>query len=166
VAFLIDLSGSMWMEREEGKTRKQAVDVELRSCFERLPETTRFNLIPYTRAPLPWKPGLVEASQRNRSAAASWFEGLRDQGTGNFFDAFLLALADPEVDTVVMLGDGEPTGGTRYRLELLPELIDVENLGRSVTVDSILVGTRSKRTRAAWEEIAHRTGGLCHSVEL
>jgi hypothetical protein len=166
VAFLIDLSGSMWKAREDGKTRKQAVDVELRTCLERLPETTRFNLVPYTSRPLPWKPALEPATARNRAAAAAWFEGLRDSGTGNFFDAFLLALADPEVDSIVMLGDGEPTGGARYRLELLADLVELENLGRAVVVDSILVGTRSRCTLETWQEIARRTGGMSLHVEL
>ena len=166
VVFLIDLSGSMWKEREDRRTRKEAVDAELRTCLERLPETTRFNVIPYTSHPLPWKPGLEPATARNRAAAATWFEGLRDQGTGNFFDAFLLALADPEVDSLVMLGDGEPTGGARYRLELLPALVDLENLGRAVVIDSIVVGTRSRCTIETWREIARRTGGMSLHVEL
>jgi HEAT repeat protein len=166
IAILIDLSGSMWMDRADGKTRKEVVDEQLRICLESLPETTRFNLIPYTREPLPWKEGLVDATPRNTAAAAAWFEERDDQGTGNLWDAYLLALADPEVDTIVMLGDGEPTGGPRYKLELLPWVVAHENLGRAVTIDSILVDAKSRRTREAWQEIAAASGGTSITVDL
>jgi len=167
IAFLIDLSGSMWTERADGKTRKQAVDVELEKCLAGLPETTRFNVIPYTRDPIPWKDELVDATPRNTTAAAKWFEERRDSGTGNFWGAFELALADPEVDTIIMLGDGEPTGGPRYKLELLPEVIADENLGRAVTIDSILVGNKvARRTQTAWRRIARESGGTSIVVEL
>ncbi|MEM7308800.1 MAG: HEAT repeat domain-containing protein [Planctomycetota bacterium] len=166
VTFLIDFSGSMWNERDGGRTRKEEVDIQLRECLEALPESTRFNVIPYTAAPIPWKKEQVPATSKNVKAALEWFEGRKDRGTGNFWDAFLLALEDPEVDTVVMLGDGAPSGGVRYRVELLPELLYHENLGRAVVVDSILVDTKSKRIRSTWEEIARRTGGQSLSVSL
>jgi HEAT repeat protein len=166
LTLLIDLSGSMWMDRGDGKTRKELAEGELAQCLAGLPETTHFNIIAFTREPIPWKDGLQPASERNRAGARDWFADLNDQGSGNFFDAFLLALADPEVETVVLLGDGEPTGGARYHLELLPSLIDLENLGRGVVIDSILAGTKSKRTKDAWAEIARRTGGRSIVVEL
>jgi hypothetical protein len=165
IAILIDLSGSMWTERADGKTRKEAVDHELRQCLASLPETTRFNLIPYTGEPIPWKDGLVDATPRNTEAAARWFEERRDNGTGNFWGAFALALADPEVDSILMFGDGEPTGGPRYNLELLPDVVAHENLGRAVSIDSILVA-KARRTREAWQEIARASGGTSIVLDL
>ncbi|MCZ6597681.1 MAG: HEAT repeat domain-containing protein [Planctomycetota bacterium] len=162
---LIDMSGSIWKERGEGKTRKDVVDVKLRECLERLPETTEFNLIPYTADPIPWQKRLVPATRRNVAAAITWFEKLNNSGTGDFWDAYLLALEDPRVDTIVMLGDGEPTGGRRFHFGLLPALVEQENLGRNVAVDSIVVGAR-KRTRVTWEDIAARTGGRSIAVDL
>jgi hypothetical protein len=165
IAILIDLSGSMWTERADGKTRKEVVDAQLRDCLASLPETTRFNLIPFTGAPIPWEDELVAATPRNTEAAARWFEDRRDSGTGNFWDAFVLALADPEVDTIIMFGDGEPTGGPRYHLDLLPDVVAHENLGRAVTIDSILVA-KAKRTRNAWAEIARASGGASLVLDL
>ena len=166
VTFLIDLSGSMWEERDGGVTRKQVVDARLRECLEALGADTRFNLIPYTRDPIPWKEALQPAGPRNVAAALTWFERRTERGPGNVWDALVLALEDPEVDTVVMLGDGAPSGGDRYRFELLADLIDRENLGRSVVVDSILVDARGHKTRQTWAEIARRTGGRTLEVSL
>lgn len=165
LCFLIDLSGSMWRSREGERSRKEVVDERLRACLEGLPETTEFNLIPFTAEALPWRPEVVDARPRHVEEAAAWFEACDARGAGDFWEAFQLALADPRVDTVVLLGDGEPTGGLRYVLDLLPSLVEAENLGRQVAVDSILVDAKGK-TRRTWEEIARRTGGRSVVVDL
>jgi len=59
----------------------------------------------------------VPASKRNVRAALKFFEDCHERGRGNFYDAALLALSDPEVDTLVVLTDGEPTGGTHNAVE-------------------------------------------------
>jgi hypothetical protein len=165
VAFLIDLSGSIWKERADGKTRKQRVDQELRAALEALPEDTRFNVIPYTGDPHPWAEGLVPATPANVRKAIRDFERENAQGTGNFWDAALLALADPEVDTLVVLTDGAPTGGRRFHLDLLVPLFLELDATRKVAVDSILVGA-SRRLREAWAELAAGTGGRSIAIEL
>ena len=165
VAILIDLSGSIWNLRADGKSRKELVDVKLREALEALPEGTRFNLIPYTSEPIPWKPALVNASRANVRAAAAWFEARRENGSGNLWDAALLALSDPEVDTLIVLFDGAPTGGPRHRLELMVPLFLERNLARRVAFDFVLVdGT--KRLRRAWGELAEGSGGQVVSVSF
>ena len=138
IAFLIDLSGSIWQARKDGSTPKQVVDRELRRVLESLPPKTRFNLIPYTSDPHPWKDELVEAKPAHVRAAAAWFENRRDRGSGNFWDAALLALEDPDVDTIWVLTDGVPTGGPRYCLELMVPLLVERNASRGVAFDSLL----------------------------
>ncbi|HEX6881927.1 MAG TPA: HEAT repeat domain-containing protein [Planctomycetota bacterium] len=163
VAILIDLSGSIWNIRADGKTRKELVDAKLREALEALPGDTRFNLIPYTGAPIPWKPRLVEASRANVRAAAAWFEARRDNGSGNLWDAALLALADPEVDTLIVLFDGAPTGGPRHRLELMIPLLLERTQARRVAFDLVLVdGT--KKLRRSWSELCEGSGGRLLSV--
>ncbi len=165
VAILIDLSGSIWNVRPDGKTRKEVVDEELRQTLEGLASDTRFNLIPYTGKPIPWQEKLVPATPANVRAAASWFERCKESGSGNFWDAALLALSDPEVDTIVVLFDGAPTGGTRHRLELLIPLFLELDAARRVAVDVILVDS-SKRLQRFWGELARGTGGRLVAVEL
>ncbi|MBL8859070.1 MAG: hypothetical protein JNL28_11225 [Planctomycetes bacterium] len=165
VTFLIDLSGSMWDTEEGGQTRKQLVDVKLRACLEALPATAEFNLIPYTRVAIPWEKRLVRASKDNVARAARWFESRNDRGPGNVYDAILLALEDPEVDTLVILTDGVPTGGRRWNLELMVELLVERNRYLQVAFDSILVDA-PKGNRRVWADLAERTGGRSKALEV
>ena len=165
VAFLFDFSGSMWTEDAEGRTPKDVIEVELRRALEALPEDTRFNLIPFTYAPLPWRPALVPATSRNIQGALKFFGGCNARGRGNFYDAALLALADPEVDTLVVLTDGVPTGGTHNLLDLVVPLLLHQNRLRGVTIEALLVGA-PPGVRRRWEELARATGGSAVPVQL
>jgi HEAT repeat protein len=163
VTFLIDLSGSIWTERADGTTRKQKVDEQLRRVLEALPETTEFNVIPYTEHPIPWQDELVRATPSNVRKAVAWFEGRKDSGTGNFWDAAMLALEDPRCDSLVVLTDGAPTGGRRYHLGLMVPLFEELAATRRVAVDSILVDA-SRNLQRYWADLAKRTGG--HSIAI
>lgn len=165
IAILIDLSGSIWNVRPDGKTKKEVVDGKLREALESLPPDTRFNLIPYTGKPIPWKERLAPATPATVRMAAKWFEDRRENGSGNFWDAAMLALQDPEVDTLLVLFDGAPTGGHRHRLELLAPLFLEQNLGRGVTLDLVLVDA-SKKLQRLWGELAEATGGRTVSVSF
>lgn len=164
VTFLIDLSGSMWDTDVGGKTRKELVDVKLRACLESLPATAEFNVIPYTRDPDPFEPRLVRATKENTARAAKWFERRNQRGPGNVFDAIALALLDPEVDTLVVLTDGVPTGGRRWNMELMVELLVERNRFHQVAIDSILVDA-PRGHRRTWAELAARTGGRSVALE-
>ena len=163
--FLIDLSGSIWQERADGTTKKERVDEKLREALGRLPEEARFNLIPFTSHPIPWKERLKKASRANVTQALRFFEELRESGSGNVFDAIRLALRDPETDTVVLLGDGAPTGGPRHRLELLIPMLLQENSTRGVAFDIVLVGA-THRLREHWRRLADSSGGNLFALEL
>jgi HEAT repeat protein len=164
VTFLIDLSGSMWEERE-GKTRKAGAERELERSLRALAPSTAFNVIPYTLTPLPWQAKLMPASPKNVAAALAFFVKRSDRGKGNFWDAMQLALADPEVDTLVMLGDGAPTGGTRWNVELMRTLFAEENRFRRVSLNAVLVDCPKglARTWTAWCE---ESGGRVLSSDL
>jgi len=164
VAFLIDFSGSMWQERD-GKTRKQRVDVELRRALESLPESTRFNLHPYTLEPLRWQKKLTTATAKNVQRALKYFEDCQAHGKGNFWDAALDAMQDPEVDTLMLLTDGAPSGGQRWNMDLIKDLFVHENRFRGVFVDALLVDTKG-RLVGYWDELTAGTGGRMLQVEL
>jgi HEAT repeat protein len=165
LAILIDLSGSIWNVRPDGTTRKQVIDAKLREALEGMDPETRFNLIPYTGEPLPWKPKLVPASRRNVRAAAEWFEGLHASGSGNVWDAAMLALEDEDVDTLVILFDGAPTGGARHRLELLVPLFLERTATRRVAVDLVLVDAR-RHLQEHWQRLADGSGGQLLAVSF
>lgn len=165
VCFVIDLSGSMWQKNKDGKMRKQVVDAELRKALESLPPSTEFNVIPYTSTPIPWSEHLVPADKKNVAKALDFFEGRKDNGTGNFWDAWMLALEDPKVDTVVMLSDGAPTGGHRWNLDLMRDLMAEHNRFRRVALDAVLADAKGALV-AKWQAMCDDSGGRLVQVEL
>ncbi len=164
VVFLVDLSGSLWREREDGTTKKQVADGHLRRTLDALAEDAAFNLVPYTGQPLPWEDGLVPARRSHRRRALDWFERRRETGRGNFWDAALCALEDPDVDTLVTLTDGAPTGGPHWDLELMFPLLLERTRFRAVAFDSILVDA-PPRLQRHWEALAAASGGRSIAVE-
>ena len=165
VAFLFDFSGSMWTPLADGRMPKDVVEVELRRTLESLDDQTHFNLIPFTDEVLPWRSSVVPAEPRNVRAALEYFERCNERGRGNFLDAALLALDDPAVDTLVVLTDGVPTGGTHSDLELVAALFEHRNRLRRVALDVLLVDARPG-TREVWQRLARSSGGTAIEVRL
>jgi hypothetical protein len=165
VAFLFDFSGSMWELLPDGRTPKEVVELELRRALEGLPEDTEFNLVPYDEEPHPWQDAVVPATRSNVQAALDFFERLQLRGRGNVWDALCLALADPDVDNVVVLTDGYPTGGTHMEMELIAPLFGHRNRYRKVRLDAVLVDA-NPRGAAQWSSLARSTGGTTLEVAL
>ncbi len=164
LTILIDLSGSMWEERD-GKTRKAGAEKELERALGTLAPGAEFNLIPFTGTPLPWQDALQAATPKNIAAALNFFGKRSDRGKGNFWDALQLALSDPNLDTVVMLGDGAPTGGTRWNVELMRLLFAEQNRFRLVQLDAVLVDCPKGLTRT-WTTWCESTGGKTLATDL
>ncbi|MCH2102889.1 MAG: hypothetical protein MK297_02630 [Planctomycetes bacterium] len=163
VCVLIDLSGSIHTKVDDESTRRDYAAIELERLLMTLGESAKFNLIGFADEPHAWRDQLVE-NQRGRAVQAlRWFERLSVTGKGDLFAAAELALEDPEVDTLLIFTDGVPTGGRRWKLELMAAILEQECRFRGVSVDSVLVGA-STRTASRWRELAARTGG--HSLEL
>ncbi len=165
VAFLFDCSGSLWNRREDGLTRKEFADEALRRALSTLPEDALFNVIPYTDRPFPWSPRSVQASGRNVARALDYFEGCMESGTGDFYEAALLAMEDPDVDTIVVLTDGAPTGGEVWDLELIVPLLLERNRFRRMRFDSVLVDAPGGFV-PHWKMLAERSGGITLSIEV
>jgi HEAT repeat protein len=165
VCFLVDFSGSTWQTKVGEKTRKEILDEKLRAALEALPAGTRFNVIPYTNEAIPWEKGLVAADKGNVRRALEFFERCRQSGRGNFYDAAMVALQDPDVDTLVVLTDGVPTGGHRWNLELMVELLVERVRYRKVAIDSVLVDAPKPKQRL-WADLAARTGGRSTTADL
>lgn len=163
LAFLIDLSGSIWNEKN-GKLPKDVAGEHLNAALDRLTEDTLFNVIPYTNTPHPWEDELVRAKRKQVENAKEEFADCRERGAGNVFDAIVLALEDERTDNLVILTDGAPSGGTRWNLNLLvPELLE-RNRYRSVVYDTLIVGDSSLKRH--WDRLAEETGGRCVRIEL
>ena len=165
IVFLIDCSGSLWHTKVGGRTRKEVADAELRRALEALPPNTQFNLIPYTDEPIPFEKRLIPSRADNVKRALEFFERMHQSGRGNFYAALELALADPGVDTIVVLTDGAPTGGHRWNHDLMFDLIVEQDRFRKVAIDSILVDA-PKSVRKKWSQLSERTGGRSIEAKL
>jgi hypothetical protein len=164
VCFAIDFSGSMWTPMPDGRMPKELVDARLRSTLESLPSSTQFNIVPFTNDVLPWRPKLVQATVGNVRAAIADFEKCQARGRGNFYDAAVFALDDPEVDTLLTLTDGVPTGGFHSDLELVFPLLQERNRFRRVAFDTVLVDAPAAAERR-WRLLSRDSGGRLVAVD-
>ncbi|HVS17967.1 MAG TPA: HEAT repeat domain-containing protein [Planctomycetota bacterium] len=165
VVFLFDFSGSMWTPLDDGRTPKDIVAARLRETLEGLDPATHFNLIPYAHDPQPWQERMVEASPKRVREALEFFDALTLRGKGNVYDAALLALADPEVERVVVLTDGVPTGGLHSDMDLVVPLLTEHDLLRGVAFDLVLVDAPGPKVRR-WRAFAEASGGRAIEVAL
>jgi hypothetical protein len=164
IAILVDFSGSIWKERADGVTRKQELDRELETALRALPESARFNVIPYTDVPIPWEKRLQPATPANVGKALAFFQGQKASGKGNVWDALQLALLDPDVDTLLVLTDGAPTGGRRWNLDLQRARYLEANRFRHVVLDAVLVDAKPFLVEK-WEAWCAATGGRVHAID-
>jgi hypothetical protein len=63
------------------------------------------------------------------------------------------------------LTDGAPTGGRRWNLELMADLLPEQNRYRQVAFDVLLVDA-SSFLRRHWERLCTATGGRTVQVDL
>lgn len=165
LSVLVDFSGSIHTALKDGLTRRDYVELELERLLMALPAHARFNVIAFCDEAHAWREELSLNRRGEAVEALEWFRKLGVRGKGDFFAAAELALEDPDVDTLLVFTDGVPTGGRRFKLELMALLLDQECRFRGVSVDSVLVGA-SRRTSRAWREIAALTGGESMELEI
>lgn len=165
VAFLIDLSGSMWGTKVAGRTRKEIVDAELSKALLALPRSARFNVVPYATEAFPWEKRLIPADPAQVRRAIGDFERCRRSGRGNVWAGIEAALADPELDAIVVLTDGVPTGGPHGDFDLMVALLLERNRFRNVAFDSILVDAPRGKI-PGWAGLANASGGRSTTAAL
>jgi uncharacterized protein YegL len=149
VVFVLDVSGSMG--GEPLKKLKQ----ELSGAIRAMPETARFNLIPFHDRAYPWSKNLVHAKANGKKAAAAYVEKLQVGGATNLWDGLEAAIADPQVDTIVVLSDGEPNMGEVTGMGAVRRRFLEENRERMILVHAVAIGMSSPELKA----MAELTGG-------
>jgi hypothetical protein len=147
VMFIVDVSGSM-LEAMQGRTfdgrpaaRIDVARAELKGAIERLQPGTLFNVLAFSSGVERWlRSGIGISSAPDRTAAIEWVDRLGANGGTNLYDALALAFDDPDVDTIFVMSDGEPTAGELIDGHRIREDIALRNKHRRVAIHTIAVG--------------------------
>ena len=147
VIFIIDVSGSMaWDARAEyvGENPEPRIDIakrELNKCIEALDPEALFNIITFSSDVTNWlDDGMSGSSEEGREAAMEYVSRLGAFGATNLYDSIEVAFQDPDVDTIFILSDGEPTSGAVTDPFLIREHVRKWNEHRGITMNCIAVG--------------------------
>jgi len=158
LAVLVDFSGSLWSERPDGTCRKDALDPEVAEFLGRLDGDTSFLVLPFTHELHPLTDAPVRATERAVAAARRDFAAARWSGRGDVFAAIERALEHEEIDRIVLVTDGAPTGGRRWDVERMIDLLLERQRFRPIAYDVVLGGA-PKRLVARWRRLTEASGG-------
>jgi hypothetical protein len=167
VIFILDVSGSM-EERlrtpylgEQGEMRLDFAKREMIAAIQRLEKGTFFNLITFSSDTDSWTPsGMALSTPENLASAVAYAEKMRPGGGTNLFGAMRAAFADPEVDTIFVLSDGEPSIGQITDPWGIRNEIATWNKDRGVVINAISVGGKFR----ILEWLALDSGGVFTQV--
>lgn len=146
VCFVIDTSGSM-EEKTRGKyagmtgpTRMEAAKTELEKALDGLDPNALFNIVTFSDKPRPWQKALQRATPEVIQQAKEHVAKLVPSGGTNLFGGIQTALLDPDVDTVIFLGDGEPSVGEIIEAAAIRRWVQGQNRDRGVKIHTVRVG--------------------------
>ena len=150
IAFLVDRSGSMAAPlggTDKKRTRLAEAKNQLVRVVEALPDKTMFNVVVYETSVAPMWDELRKCSAENRKEAIEKAEKIALGGGTNIFDALERALADPKVDTIYLLTDGQPSAGRIVDPEQILDEVQRLNRTRQVVIHCIGLGIDSDLLR-------------------
>lgn len=147
VIFIVDVSGSMdWKLANDykGKGDWNRMDVarsELKKCLENLDPGAFFNILIFSSGVERWTDGaLVPCDDKHRADALAYVDELKAFGGTNLYDALKEAFTDPEVDTIFVMSDGEPSQGEVVEPLMIREHVATWNENRRIVINTIAVG--------------------------
>ncbi len=156
VAFVLDVSGSMRQVSGTGETRMQVAQRELRGVLTRLSRDAKINLIFFDNDVHPFAKHLVRLGKKGiRKKLLDFVQKASPLGATNLSDALARAFSDPQIDTIYILSDGEPTVGAITDPKRLRDQVTRWNRSRFLRLHCISIGRESPLLR----EVARRSGG-------
>ena len=163
VIFIIDISGSMNEPTKgeyvgkAGKTRIEVAKEELIKCIDALDKDSLFNIVIFSSDAEPWlKGGIAAYSKSNKEEAKAYVSKLGANGGTNLYGSLKMAFADPDVDTIFVLSDGEPSVGDETDQAIIRARVKEWNLHRGILINTIQVGGSFQILQ--W--LADDTGGM------
>src|SRR5260221_123876 len=144
---IIDVSLSMneHVEAEydgkTGQTRIELAKAEMDKAIQSLDPGAFFNVVAFCGDVTRWlEGGLQAASQKNRDEAQAFVDkSMLGSGTSTY-DALKEAFKDPDVDTIFLLSDGEPTTGEEIDPIVIREHVKQWNDHRGIVINAIAIG--------------------------
>ena len=113
---------------------------ELSKCLDGLKRESFFNMIVFSDDVGSWLAGVSEASPAKTAAAKQFLKDLNPWGGTNMFGGLRAAFEDPDVDTIYLVSDGEPSLGEIIDPIAIREEIQDMNEDRGIIIHCIAVG--------------------------
>jgi len=168
VLFILDVSGSMNEPMraeyvgELGRPRIDVAKEELAQAVQSLDAGALFNIAPFSGGVDSWlEEGVVGADDYSREDALVYIDRLGAAGGTNLYGSLEFAFDDPDVDTIFILSDGEPSVGDIIDPQLIREAIAERNATRNVVINTIAFGADLQ----VLEWLAEDSGGTHVSID-
>jgi len=143
LCFVIDNSGSMTAKTKSGKTRLKAMQDQLTETFAGLADGTLVNMAFFAAKVELWSDELRILNTSSREKAVEMINEIGTGGATITYEGLMAGLADPRVDTIYLLTDGQPYGGALPNTgDILREIGRVNSV-RHVVINCISVGQDS-----------------------
>ncbi len=146
VTFVIDVSGSMLEPTrgryvdEQGEARIEKAKEELIRTLGGLARTALFNIVTFSDGVSPFAKHSQEVNEKTLANAEQFVRRLGARGGTNLYGALSFALGDPDVDTIYVLSDGEPSVGELVDAGAIRAAIARRNEHRGVEIHCVAIG--------------------------
>jgi HEAT repeat protein len=157
ICFIMDISGSMEQRSGDGN-RLDAAKEQLLGVLEKYPEGDLFNVIFFSSDAFAWSDELVKMTKKSRKEALSYVTRQTPGGATAIYDALKLAFEDRRIDTIYLLTDGDPMGGTIDAPGRIRTEVERWNQTRKIQIHCIAVGKPSELLK----DLARDSGGEYH----
>ena len=154
VCFILDVSRSMLQESSEGN-RLDVAKAQLEGVLKGFPAGDLFNVIFFSSQIAPWSDALVEMSARRRAEALAFVAEQKPSGVTAIYDALAVAFEDRRIDTIYLLTDGDPKGGSVDDVEEIRAEVARWNRLRRIHIHCVAIGQSS----VLLEQLAADSGG-------
>lgn len=145
-AFVIDRSGSMnaAVGTDRKFTRLESAKQQLTQVVTGLAKTHHCNLILYDHTVQSVWDRLKPCDDSNKAELLAKVKQATPGGGTNIFDALERAFQDPQVDTIYLLTDGEPSAGRLIAVDDIADEVRRWNRHRQIIIHGISIGLDSR----------------------